>query len=258
VTAGDEGGRSEAVRAYFSRHAADYARSESHRGGRDLDMLAGAAEPLAGAEVLDAATGTGFTAVALARRGARVTAADITPAMLAETARLAERAGVAVRLLLADVARLPVPQASFDRVVSRRAAHHFPDVEAALAEWRRVVRPGGTVVVADMSPPPAAAALLNAMERARDASHRWALTPDQWRTALLAAGYDGVAVATWSERLTLGRWLYPVADEAARRAAEELLAGAAPGEALALGLRREADGEWSFVKQRVVARARRR
>jgi SAM-dependent methyltransferase len=251
----DAGKASGDARAFFGRHARAYAASPSHRDGPDLAMVVEALMPLAGREALDVATGAGFAALAMARAGASVTAVDVTPEMLAETRRLLADEGFEARLVLADTAALPFAAGSFDRVVSRRAAHHFAAIDAALGEWRRVLRVGGIACVADMAPPLAAAAWQNALERARDASHRRALAPDEWRRALLDAGFAEVQVETWRERQTLSRWLYPVADDALRRHAEAAFATAPAAVAAALAFRREADGEWSFDKQRIVARA---
>lgn len=243
------------VQAFFGRHAADYAQSEGHRSGADLAMLVAALMPVQGRDCLDVATGTGFTAVALAQAGGRVVAVDLTAPMLAETERLAAEAGTAVRVVRGDAAKLPFADASFDRLSCRRAAHHFDDVPAFLAEARRVLRPGGRLAIADMAPDATCAAFQDHIERLRDASHRHALSPDEWRDAVQDAGFEGVAVELWHERQTFERWYYPVTEVAARRRIEAEMAGAAPRVAAALGLRREADGSWSLVKQRAVVSA---
>lgn len=244
------------ARAFFQRHAQAYAQSESHRTGRDLEMLVQALSPLAGMTALDVATGAGFAAVALAEAGAHVTAVDLAPAMLAETGRLAASRGLEVALLEAEATALPFDDAAVDRVVSRRAAHHFADVPAALREWLRVLRPGGLACVADMSPPAAGADFQDAFERIRDDSHRRALPPEAWAQSFADAGFADIALEVWSERVGFDRWLYPVADAAIRAAVQAFLAEAPAAAAAALDLRRD-EGEWSFVKQRVVVWGRR-
>ncbi|THF84844.1 methyltransferase domain-containing protein [Deinococcus sp. KSM4-11] len=102
-----------------------------------------------GQEVLDVMTGTGSVALALAAKtepGGRVVGADLSDGMLS-VAR--SRAGGLqnVSFVQADATALPFGDASFDVVVCASGLFFVPDMVAALREWRRVVRPGGTVVV---------------------------------------------------------------------------------------------------------------
>ena len=109
--------------------------------------------PLAGHDVvLDVGCGTGWFAAGLRRAlpdgGTRVIGADLSAGML----RRARDAG-AWPLLQADATQLPLRTGSVDVVVCRGVLHHLPDVPAALREWRRVLRPGGAVVVASEPTP---------------------------------------------------------------------------------------------------------
>lgn len=106
-----------------------------------------------GPRLLDVGCGTGAFLHAVRAAHAEVRLAelrlagvDLSPAMLAVARRrLPER--VALEVAFADA--LPFPDASFDTVVSLSAFHFFRDPRAALAEMRRVLRPGGTLVVTD-------------------------------------------------------------------------------------------------------------
>lgn len=91
--------------------------------------------------LLDVGGGTGNYAAALAERGWEPIVVDHSPAMLERAA--AKGLPVAV----GDASRLPVADASMGAVTLVSMLHHVPDAPAALAEARRVVRPGGTVVV---------------------------------------------------------------------------------------------------------------
>jgi SAM-dependent methyltransferase len=95
--------------------------------------------------VLDYGCGHGMAAVVLARRGARVTAFDLSPGYLAEARRRAGASGVAVEIVQADGARLPFADGSFDRVWGNAVLHHL-DVPTAARELLRVLRPGGVAV----------------------------------------------------------------------------------------------------------------
>lgn len=120
--------------------------------GTDISRLDAAASEIgdlpAGARVLDVPAGSGIALRGL-RPGAGVdlVAADISPRMLERTSAAAERLGVTdqVTTTLADVARLPFPDDSFDLVVSFTGLHVFPDPHAAIEEMVRVLRPGATI-----------------------------------------------------------------------------------------------------------------
>lgn len=209
---------------FFSRHHAAYRTSASHRAGADLARLIERLALPPASDILDAATGTGHTAIKLASFGHRVTGVDITPEMLAEARTLAARSHVSCGWLLGDVSRLPFPDASFDAVTCRRAAHHFPDVRAFLREAFRLIRPGGRLGLADMTAPETAIGALNELETLRDPSHVRALTPAQWKSALEASDFTILTMENTVERLPPEDWLAPVAaDTAAGRRVLALL-----------------------------------
>ncbi len=111
-----------------------------------------------GGEVLDAATGTGIVAVAVALalgERVRVVGVDVSEGMLEVAARNVARAGVSERvsLLRSSVEALPFEDGTFDLVNCSLALHHT-DIPRALAELRRVLRPGGRLVISDFVAPP--------------------------------------------------------------------------------------------------------
>jgi ubiquinone/menaquinone biosynthesis C-methylase UbiE len=143
----------------FGAAAADYVISEVHAKGASLKRLAELTEPKSHWRVLDVATGAGHTALAFAPHVAKVTANDVTEEMLAETRKLAKARDLAnVRTLFAKAEDLPFPDASFDLVVCRLAAHHFDDVAGSTAEAYRVLMPGGTIGIVDTLAPDTATA----------------------------------------------------------------------------------------------------
>jgi SAM-dependent methyltransferase len=95
--------------------------------------------------VLDVAAGDGNTALAAARRGAVVTAVDITPAQIERGSRRAAAEGLAVKWLEADAEELPFDDASFDCVLSTFGVGFQPYAGRAAPEMFRVVRSGGVV-----------------------------------------------------------------------------------------------------------------
>ncbi len=105
--------------------------------------------------ILDAATGTADLAVALKRSApaADVVGIDFAERMLEVGRAKARRAGLDVRLDVGDALDLPYPDASFDAVTIAYGLRNFGDVGAGLREFRRVLRPGGRLVVLEFTPP---------------------------------------------------------------------------------------------------------
>jgi ubiquinone/menaquinone biosynthesis methyltransferase len=122
--------------------------------GRDQawkrDVLAQAAIA-PGQRVLDLATGTGDLALAAASRGASVVGLDLAPRMI-RLARAKPGAG-RIRFIVGDMGSLPLPPASVDVVTTGYGLRNVPDLERALAEIARVLRPGGRFLSLDFEKP---------------------------------------------------------------------------------------------------------
>jgi ubiquinone/menaquinone biosynthesis C-methylase UbiE len=97
----------------------------------------------AGLDVLDVGCGQGIDLVRYARAGANVTGVDLTPRHVELARTHLEVSGLSGTVAQGDAERLPFADDSFDRVSSNGVLHHTPDIEAALREIRRVLRPGG-------------------------------------------------------------------------------------------------------------------
>jgi demethylmenaquinone methyltransferase/2-methoxy-6-polyprenyl-1,4-benzoquinol methylase len=102
-----------------------------------------------GSRALDVATGTGDLAVALRAAGAEVVGCDFSEEML-ERARRKEPAA---RFEWADALALPYEDDSFDAATVGFGARNFSDLQRGLGEMARVVRPGGRVVVLEITTP---------------------------------------------------------------------------------------------------------
>ncbi|MFD3418955.1 class I SAM-dependent methyltransferase [Streptomyces decoyicus] len=135
------------VRAFFAPRAADWDTKFPDDGPA---YAAGVAELglQEGDRVLDAGCGTGRALPALrAAVGPRgtVLGADLTPEMLQAAVRAGRDRDAA--LLLADVTRLPLPDAALDAVFAAGLLSHLPDSAGGLAELARAVRPGGRLAL---------------------------------------------------------------------------------------------------------------
>lgn len=181
-----------AVREQFSQNAEFYARSTVHAEGDTLGVLVDFADPNGTERALDIATGTGFTAFAVAPLVAHVTATDLTAEML-EKARVlaAERELHNIDFRVAAAESLPFESELFDLVTCRIAPHHFQDVHQFFAETYRVLRPNGVFCMVDSVCPESEHLIewQNRVEKLRDASHVWSYPPSQWREMILQAGF---------------------------------------------------------------------
>lgn len=99
---------------------------------------------------LEIGAGTGYFSLNLLQSGAvkEITCTDISPGMVRALAANAQRLGLAVRAARAEAESLPFADQSFDLVLGHAVLHHLPDLEAAFAEFHRVLRPGGRIVFA--------------------------------------------------------------------------------------------------------------
>ncbi len=141
------------VRAMFDRIAGVYDVMNSvmtaglhHRWRRRAIDLAGVGP---GSRVLDVATGTGDLAIEAASRGAEVIGSDFSEGMLA---RAREKAP-GITFEQGDALALAYPDDAFDACTVGFGARNFADLDRGLSEMARVVRPGGRVVVLEITTP---------------------------------------------------------------------------------------------------------
>lgn len=140
------------IAASFDERAANYARNEWHE--RCAEQLVALCRIAPGQRVLDAATGTGFAALAAARAvgpSGRVVGVDISPGMLREARLAVAESGLTnIDLVEGDVVHLSqYESATFDGVTCAAGLLYMP-VGDALQEWRRLLKPGGFVAFSTM------------------------------------------------------------------------------------------------------------
>ena len=102
-------------------------------------------------DALEIGSGTGYFSLNLMQQGliGRLTATDISPGMLSQLASTAEGLGLSdVTTVVTEAETLPFDDESFDLVLGHAVLHHIPDLDRAFSEFKRVLRPGGSIVFA--------------------------------------------------------------------------------------------------------------
>lgn len=181
--------RREKTRAFFDELAGKFGRQWMP--GRSWRAMAEALLALVPPiEVADLGAGEGAVAFLLAKRARRVIAVDSSPQMVGYGRRLAAERGVSnVEYRLGDLESLPVEDEEVDAAVFSQSLHHAQHPERAIAEARRILRPGGRIIVLDLN--------RHTREEARE------LYADEWlgfaevelRGFLRAAGFAGIETA---------------------------------------------------------------
>lgn len=203
---------SEAGKAWASGEAVTGWKRGAGARSRALDRMTELMLDLAGvtvgSQVLDLGAGTGDQTVMAARRigtGGMVLATDISAAMLALTQEAAREAGLPnVRTQVMDAQRLELESGSFDAAIARFSLQFIPDVQRALAEVRRVLKPGGRFAAVVFSAvdrnvfrasPQAIASRLAGKQFPEPGPGQWALNdPITLRDAVQQAGFRNVDV----------------------------------------------------------------
>lgn len=102
-----------------------------------------------GARIADLGCGTGSLSVLLAELGHRVVGVDFAPRMVAAATSKAAAAGVEATFLVGDAAAPGLAEGEFDVVLCRHVLWAMPDPSAALAQWVRLLAPGGSLLLVE-------------------------------------------------------------------------------------------------------------
>lgn len=133
-------------REYDAQHAHGIQTAEERQAWTQLFRDMNLQVPL---DVLDVGCGTGEMSMVLGEMGHRVTGIDLSTGMLEIARRKASRKGYPISFLHGDAEALTFADHSFDLVINRHLLWTLPDPGKALGEWRRILRPGGTLAVID-------------------------------------------------------------------------------------------------------------
>lgn len=179
---------------------------------RDLDpyrirltdsAVLGAVASCPGLDVLDAGCGEGYLSRMFARSGANVTGVDVTPALVEAARSAAEEEGLPIRHEVADLAKIPDSDGSYDVVVLNHVMTDLEDPEAPLQEIARVLRPGGRLVVMMLHP------CFYGSHAEREGGHR-AASPAEYFSVRVVDQQFLVSGITSPARVRI--WLRPLAD----------------------------------------------
>lgn len=236
--------------AQYNKQAQAYLDSPVHAAGPDLARAqAFVAKSTAGqASALDVGCGAGHLSFALAPHVARVVALDPSPEMLSAVAKAATRRGLPqIETTTGTAEELPFPDGSFDLVGTRYSAHHWTNLDAALKEMRRVIKPGGRLLLIDVQGEEDALvdSHLQTMELLRDRSHVRNRSVSQWNSLLANAGFADVTHEAWPTHIDFTTWVARMRTPPSRMAMIRELQNDAPQEvqeALAI----EGDGSFTF------------
>jgi ubiquinone/menaquinone biosynthesis C-methylase UbiE len=200
------------VHAQFDPQSQRYLTSAVHAAGPDLAWVESWLQRYeeATAAALDIGSGPGHLSFRLMQRFENVAAIDPSASMLQTLREEAARRGTShITTQVARAEALPFAQASFDLVATRYSAHHWLDVPRALQEMRRVLRPGGHLLVLDLlgDESPLVDTHLQALELIRDPSHVRDYTTAEWAAHLQAAGFRVQQFQSWPLRLEFQPWV---------------------------------------------------
>jgi len=199
-----------AVRQQFGQSATDYRDEPLFAEGSDLNWMVESMEFSGAERLLDIGTGAGHTCLAFAPLLAECVGLDVTPEMVQVATGLAADKGMTnVRFLQAEAEHLPFADDTFDVVTCRFAAHHFANVEQAMREVSRVLRPGGTFLLIDhyAPEPPELDEFVNTLDQLRDPSHVREYSLAQWQSYFQQNELSFAEVRHWDLKLEFANWV---------------------------------------------------
>ncbi|MBW3572989.1 MAG: class I SAM-dependent methyltransferase [Gemmatimonadetes bacterium] len=189
------------VRAEYDRAAADYDRRWARYNRASLALLRPWLEGRDLGDVVDVGCGTGNLPPLLAHSAGAIggyVGADLSAGMLRMARAKAIGGTVRTGFVGADAGKLPLRDRSFDTAVSASALHYWDDARAGLAEIRRVLRPGGRLLLLDWVRDPLPMRLLNAWMRLARVQYRRMYSRAELEAALTAAEFRVQAQARGS------------------------------------------------------------
>jgi len=191
----------------FDGQAERFEKSKLARDAESLARLVAFAALPTGARVLDAGCGPGLVAEAFLEAGCEVTGVDLSGEMVKRAAARCARFGARARFSRQSLFD-PVAGAPFDAALSRNVLHHVESPATFAARQVSLLRPGGRLVAQDLSADPdlARAAVVRAIEQARDRTHVRTLAPGELVDLFARAGLRDLRLAEEEFLLDFDEW----------------------------------------------------
>jgi len=162
-----------------------------------------AIDPQPGERILDVAAGTGTSSASLAKSGASVVAADFSPGMI-EVGRKRQAGMPNIVFVEADATKLPFDDEEFDAVTISFGLRNVNEPKQALAEFFRVAKPGGRLVVCEFSHPPA-----GIVKAGYHVYQRYVMPPLVKLSSSNDTAYEYLneSINAWPDQRTLAGWI---------------------------------------------------
>ncbi len=197
------------VRDEFSRQAEAMANAPAFSAEAIMKRFKEAVAPKKSGVMLDLACGPGILLAGLASAMKLNVGVDLTPKMIQMARAKCLAANLSnTRFLESPAENLPFASHLFDCVVTRLTIHHFIDPLTVLREVRRILKPDGLLVIADLlsSEDPTDTRLHNALEQLRDPSHIRMLPESELLKVVNDAGFRVISSEHWQQQRQFGEW----------------------------------------------------
>lgn len=174
-------------RARFDEMAASYG---AHLAGKHAatlyERVVKAVDELHPSSLLDVGCGNGNLLALLGRSERSLAGADLSPEMIKHARK---KLGDSVDLKETDSENLPWNSSSFDAITCTDSFHHYPNPEKVLLEMRRVLKPGGHIVIADPSAPALFRWIVNFSFKFTKSGDVKLYSTDEWKRMMNSTGF---------------------------------------------------------------------
>lgn len=194
----------------FSQNAENYRDSPIFAAGEELEWIKAAANTKGHEHLLDIGCGAGHTVFSFSDIISKGIGIDVTQKMIEVAAALAkERQLKHITFEQAAAEALPFADDSFDIVTCRFAAHHFPNLPAAMSEISRVLKKGGAFLLVDHYAPENAVqdSFINHLNRLRDPSHVRESSLSEWEELFAANQLTQKEIRYWDLQIDYQDWI---------------------------------------------------
>lgn len=179
------GAHNTTIVSQFTKQAIPFKEMSQHSNHYGMNLMLKLSEPKQHDTVLDVACGPGIVSCEFAKLVRYVKGIDLTPAMIEQAKQLQKEKNLDnIEWEIGDVSTLPFQDNEFSIVVTRYSLHHMINPNRVIKEMYRVCKPGGKILVVDVTPEKDKRELYNMVEKLRDPSHTEALTLDELRLLL--------------------------------------------------------------------------